>query len=199
MRRILNLRSSVSGDASSSRAVAAVLLERLQEANASEEVSVVVRDLNLNPVPHLSSETLASFFSGQPSAGSALSDALIAEIIQADIWVVEAPMYNWGIPSTLKAWIDHIVLAKKTLAYTSEGPKGLLPEGKIVYVVSARGGVYQDTPLATHDFISQYLQIVFQSIGVQDVRLVAVEGTNMQTIGVEAARAKAIASLSALV
>jgi FMN-dependent NADH-azoreductase len=199
MRRILNLRSSVSGDASSSRTVAAVLLERLQEANASEEVSVVVRDLNLNPVPHLSGETLASLFGGEPSQGGALSDTLIDEIMQADIWVIEAPMYNLGIPSSLKAWIDHIVRAKKTFAYTAEGPKGLIPEGKIVYVVSARGGVYVDTPASSVDFVSSYLKAIFQWLGVQDVRLVAVEGTNMQTIGVEAARAKAIASLSALV
>ncbi|MFM7468697.1 MAG: FMN-dependent NADH-azoreductase [Vampirovibrionales bacterium] len=191
MAHILNLRSSVSGDASSTRAVAQVLLDKLQAQGHS---GLTVRDLATQPIPHISGETVAGMFGGPECEGTKLSDTLVDEIMQADIWVIEAPMYNLGIPSSVKAWVDHIVRAGKTFAFTEEGAKGLIPAGKIVYVVSARGGVYEGTPAASVDFVSSYLQGILSWLGVTDIRFLLVEGTH--AIGVEAARAKAIESLS---
>jgi FMN-dependent NADH-azoreductase len=139
---------------------------------------VIERDLTRNPVPHLGETTLTGF--GTPAerrtAGQrqavALSEALIAELQAADVIVLGVPMYNFGIPSPLKAWIDHVARAGITFRYTEQGPVGLL-QGKKVYVLAARGGQYAGTP---GDVQTPYLKQVLGFLGLTDIEFVYAEG-----------------------
>jgi FMN-dependent NADH-azoreductase len=107
------------------------------------------------------------------------SQRVLDEFLDADVIVVGAPMYNFGIPSQLKAWIDRIAVRGKTFAYTEQGPKGLAG-GKIVIIASARGGFYgAGSPAAGMDHQESYLRTVFGFLGVTDVRFVRAEGLNV--------------------
>ncbi len=120
----------------------------------------------------------------------ALSDALIDELRAADILVLAAPMHNFGIPSTLKAWIDHVVRAGRTFSYTSKGPVGLLT-GKRAILVLATGGVYSDGPAKAFDFQEPYLRTILGFMGITDVDVVRVEGVATSAVGPEKALAEA--------
>ena len=139
---------------------------------------VVVRELALDPVPHLTAERFASFLA-RPEARShdqqeivAYSDALIEELRRADVIVLGLPMYNFGIPSMLKAYFDHIARAGVTFSYTANGPVGLLT-GKKVYVFATRGGIYAGTPLDTQ---TAYVRDFFRFLGITDVEFLYAEG-----------------------
>lgn len=142
---------------------------------------VVVRDLAADPVPHLDGERFLSFLakpeerSAQQQAVVAFSDALIAQIKDADAIVIGLPMYNFGIPSTLKAYFDHIARAGVTFRYTENGPVGLLG-GKKVYIFAARGGLYAGT---AKDSQTTYVRDFLNFIGLSDVEFVYAEGLNM--------------------
>lgn len=143
--------------------------------------TVTVRDFAVEPVPHLDGPGFQAFLSkpGERTADQqakvAYSDALIAELQVADVLVIGLPMYNLGIPSTLKAWIDHIARAGVTFRYTATGPQGLLA-GKKAYVFATRGGRYAGTAFDTQtDFIRNFLSF----IGITDVEFVYAEGLNM--------------------
>ena len=134
---ILHLDSSALGAASASRELTAAIVRRLLARHPGADV--VYRDLDTQPVPHLTGGSLAK----TDPAETRLADAVLAEFLKADVLVVGAPMYNFGVPSTLKAWIDRIAVAGTTFRYTAEGPVGLAG-GKRVLVASTRGGVYGD-------------------------------------------------------
>ncbi|MBA3998459.1 MAG: FMN-dependent NADH-azoreductase [Candidatus Accumulibacter sp.] len=142
---------------------------------------VVVRDLAKEPVPHLDGERFLSFLakpeerSAQQQAVVDFSDALIAQIRDADAIVIGLPMYNFGIPSTLKAYFDHIARAGVTFRYTENGPVGLLG-GKKVYIFAARGGLYAGT---AKDSQTTYVRDFLNFIGLSDVEFVYAEGLNM--------------------
>lgn len=142
---------------------------------------VVVRDLAADPVPHLDGERFLSFLakpeerSAQQQAVVDFSDALIAQIRDADAIVIGLPMYNFGIPSTLKAYFDHIARAGVTFRYTENGPVGLLG-GKKVYIFAARGGLYAGT---AKDSQTTYVRDFLNFIGLSDVEFVYAEGLNM--------------------
>lgn len=142
---------------------------------------VVVRDLAADPVPHLDGERFLSFLakpeerSAQQQAVVDFSDALIAQIKDADAVVIGLPMYNFGIPSTLKAYFDHIARAGVTFRYTENGPVGLLG-GKKVYIFAARGGLYAGT---AKDSQTTYVRDFLNFIGLSDVEFVYAEGLNM--------------------
>lgn len=142
---------------------------------------VVVRDLAADPVPHLDGERFLSFLakpeerSAQQQAVVDFSDALIAQIKDADAIVIGLPMYNFGIPSTLKAYFDHIARAGVTFRYTENGPVGLLG-GKKVYIFAARGGLYAGT---AKDSQTTYVRDFLNFIGLSDVEFVYAEGLNM--------------------
>lgn len=142
---------------------------------------VVVRDLAADPVPHLDGERFLSFLakpeerSAQQQAVVDFSDALIAQIRDADAVVIGLPMYNFGIPSTLKAYFDHIARAGVTFRYTENGPVGLLG-GKKVYIFAARGGLYAGT---AKDSQTTYVRDFLNFIGLSDVEFVYAEGLNM--------------------
>ena len=145
------------------------------------DTQILLRDLAVNPIPHLDVQRVAAFFS-QPDARTAEqldyvaeSDALINELKQANVIVIGLPMYNFGIPSTLKAYFDQIARAGVTFRYTENGPEGLL-SGKKVYIFAARGGQYAGTALDTQ---TTYVRDFLQFLGLDDVEFVYAEGLNM--------------------
>ncbi|MEW6446218.1 MAG: FMN-dependent NADH-azoreductase [Pseudomonadota bacterium] len=164
---------------------------------------VVLRDLTARPVPHLDEPTLNAF-STPPEQRDAsqreavrLSDELIAEIQAADVIVMGVPMYNFGIPSTLKAYFDHIARAGITFQYTANGPQGLLT-GKRAIVLAARGGIYSGTPKDTQ---SAYLRDFLAFIGITELEFVYAEGLAMgeeQALRARQQAAARIAELSAV-
>ncbi len=164
--------------------------------------SVKVHDLANKPFPHLEEVHLQSFFTPAdnrtPAQQQAVrhSDEAIREVMEADILVIGAPLYNFGIPSTLKAWIDHIARAGITFRYTEAGPEGLV-KGKKVYVALSSGGVYSEGPLTGYDFVAPYLQTVLGFLGMTDVTIVRVEGTSLPG-GQDTALDKALASAGSL-
>jgi len=151
-----------------SRQLTARIVDGLQ---GSPEMVTAYRDLAKNPLPHHS-------LSHEAEADRAAVAASLQEFLAADIVVIGAPMYNHGIPSQLKAWIDTFLVAGKTFSYTENGPQGLAG-GKRVIIASARGGVYTDGPMASHDFQETYLRDVFSFIGIPDVEFVRAEGVAM--------------------
>jgi FMN-dependent NADH-azoreductase len=167
---ILQIKSSVLGSNSQSSRLA----DAFVAAHPSAEV--VVRDLGVHPVPHLDGARVAAFFSkpeersAEQKAIIAESDALIAELRRADVLVLGLPMYNFGVPSQLKAWFDHLARAGETFKYTEKGAVGLL-KGKKAYVFAARGGLYGDNHSQTQ-FVREFLRF----IGIADVEFVHAEG-----------------------
>lgn len=162
---------------------------------------VVERDLAANPVPHLDGARFMAFLakpeerSAEQQAVVDFSDALIAELRAADAVVIGLPMYNFGIPSQLKAYFDHIARAGVTFRYTENGPEGLL-KGKKVYVALARGGIYRDTPA---DSQVPYLKGVLGFLGMTDVEFIYAEGLAMGPESADKAFAAAEAAIGAVV
>lgn len=193
---LLFVSSSLFDGQSKSREIAGEFISAWRNANPSGRV--VERALAPANIPHLSSETLAAL-GKQPEARTrveqdavAFADSLIAEVEAADTIVIGAPMYNFTIPTTLKAWIDHIARAGRTFRYTATGPEGLLKNKKVVVVVS-RGGFYAgDAAAAGMNHQEPYLRTVLGFIGLTDVSFVAVEGQaigpDVAAKGVETAR-----------
>src|ERR1700722_15355574 len=145
MTTILHIKSSSNLQGSVTRQIGPVVIERLK-AQTPGGAKVIERDLVKATVPHVSPELLGAMFSGNDQAdGLTLSNQLVEELFASDIIVIESPMYNFGIPSVLKAWIDHVVRAKKTFSYTQNGPEGLL-KGKQAILVLGSGGVYSEGP-----------------------------------------------------
>jgi FMN-dependent NADH-azoreductase len=165
------------------------------------EARIVVRDVAAaNPVPHLNAERFGAFIS-KPEERSAAqhavvaySDALIDELKQADVIVLGLPMYNFGVPSQLKAYFDHIARAGVTFKYTDKGPVGQLT-GKKVFVFAARGGLYAGTPLDTQ---TSYVRDFLRFIGMTDVEFVYAEGLAISPQSKEAGLAKAMAEIARL-
>lgn len=174
---ILIVNSSALGDASVSSRLTRVLAEGLAEQGGP--LAITVRDIGRDPVPHLVSETVSAIRgvaeTDAEAQALALSDTLIAELRQADLVVIGAPMYNFGISSTLKAWFDHVLRPQVTFRYTENGPEGLLP-GKRVIVVETRGGVYGEGPASEMDHQEPHLRSMLGFMGITDVRFVRVEG-----------------------
>lgn len=164
--KLLHLDSSLLGQNSASRELSAAIVARWQQAVPGVETTY--RDLAANPLPHLSAGSLA----GTDLAETRMAAEVMQEFLDADAIVIGAPMYNFGIPTTLKAWIDRIAVAGKTFRYTEAGPEGLAG-GKQIVIASSRGGLHQDDGM---DFQESYLQAVFGFLGVDDVEFVRAEG-----------------------
>jgi FMN-dependent NADH-azoreductase len=192
MYNILALTSSLSGAASISDSLVAEAIRQLKALHPGAHV--VHRDLAHDPVPHLLPETFsgvrAEASTPAEQAASALSDQLIAEVRAADVIVMGAPMYNFSLPTTLRAWFDHVLRPRVTFTYTADGPQGLV-EDKPVIVIEARGGLYSEGPAAAVDFQEPYLRQLLGFIGLTDVRFVRAEkigyGAEARTAAVEAA------------
>ena len=160
---ILKIDSSINGQNSASRALTDSIVEQLKAANWGEQV--VSRDLLAEPIPHLTLDAFAD-------------SSVLEEFLAADIVVVGAPMYNFSVPSQLKAWIDRIVIAGRTFQYGPNGPEGLA-KGKRVIIALARGGIYSEgSPAAALEHLETYLRGVFNFIGIEPEFVVA-EGLNL--------------------
>jgi len=172
--RILQIKSSVFNGSGQSSRLAEEFVALLREQHP--EAKLIQRDLVADPVPHLDGARAGAFFAKpeertrEQRAVIAYSDALIDELRRADVLVLGLPMYNFGVPSQLKAWFDHLARAGATFKYTEKGPVGLLT-GKKAYVFAARGGLYGDEHSQTQ-FVRQFLGF----IGITDVEFVYAEG-----------------------
>jgi FMN-dependent NADH-azoreductase len=202
MTSLLLVTSSLFGEASQSRRIARELVEGFRRNDPG--VRVVERDLTPEAMPHLTQATLAAVATPAETrtdaqrAAAAFADALIDEVESADTIVLAVPMYNFTVPSTLKAWLDHIARAGRTFRYTAAGPEGLL-KGKKVYVVTGRGGVYSgESPARALDFQEPYLRAMLGFIGLTDVSFVHVEGLNISKEAAESGRARARQAIDAL-
>jgi FMN-dependent NADH-azoreductase len=173
---ILVISSSANGDASVSGQLAGRFVDSVREANPG--ANIVFRDVGANPLPHLTNETVAAI-KGEPATPAelearALSDALVAELQEADVILIASPMYNFGISSTLKSWFDHIARAGVTFRYTENGPEGLL-KGKKTVVILSRAGFYSEGPGAAMDGQEPYLRAMLGFVGLDDVTWIRAE------------------------
>lgn len=178
MKKILHVISSPMGDQSTSIKLGNAVTDRLLEAFPGS--SATTKDLNVNPYPHLYEEQVTAMRSPieLTTAQKELvkrSDEAIAELFDTDILVISLPLYNFGIPSSLKSWIDNITRAGHTFSYTAEGPNGLV-KNKKAYIAIASGAVYSDGPYQDYDFAVPYLKAVLGFIGIVDVEVVRAEG-----------------------
>ncbi len=177
MPTVLVLNSGIPGDGSVSRRLVAETVETLREQNPA--VRVIDRDLGAEPLPHLSPASVAALRGGaaettEQAEALALSDALVAELKAADTIVIGAPMYNFGIPSTLKAWFDQVLRAGIAFSYSEAGPKGLLT-GKRAIVIETRGGLYSEGPAKVMDSQEPHLRGMLGFAGITDVTFVRAE------------------------
>ena len=179
MKTLLQLNTSMFAEGGQSSRLAERFVAGWRNANPGARV--VVRDIGREPVPHLTAERFAAFVAkpeernAEQRAIAAFSDALINELKRADVVVIGLPMYNFGVPSSLKAYFDHVARAGVTFRYGAQGPVGLL-KGKRVYVFATRGGAYVGTPLDTQ---TSYVRDFLRFIGIEDVEFVYAEGLNM--------------------
>jgi FMN-dependent NADH-azoreductase len=190
--KLLHIDSSVLGPHSVSRQVSAAIVDRLRQATPN--LDIVYRDLTSTPLAHLSGLHLAAAQGAAPDAALqedlAAGQAMLDEFLAADVVVLGAPMYNFTIPSQLKAWIDRIVVRGKTFKYSAQGPEGLAGNKRVILAIS-RGGFYgAGTPAAALEHLETYLRVVFGFIGVVNPEFIFADGIQ---VGPEH-REKALAS-----
>lgn len=177
MTTLLQINASIQSERGQSSQLANQFVNAFQSQRP--EAKILVRHVAAGePVPHLNAERFGAFITpadarnAEQSAVVEYSDALIGELKQADVIVIGLPMYNFGVPSQLKAYFDHIARAGVTFKYTEKGPVGLLT-GKKVFVFAARGGIYAGTPMDTQ---TSYVRDFLRFIGLADVEFVYAEG-----------------------
>ncbi|MEY9185424.1 FMN-dependent NADH-azoreductase [Bradyrhizobium sp. USDA 326] len=198
--KLLHIDSSVLGPHSVSRQVSAAIVDRLGQATSS--LQVVYRDLTQTPLAHLSGSHLAAA-QGAPAPAElapdlAASAAVLEEFLSADVVVIGAPMYNFTIPSQLKAWIDRILVVGKTFKYGAAGPEGLAG-GKRVIVAISRGGYYgAGSPAAALEHLESYLRGVFGFIGVRNAEFIIADGIQVGPDHREKALAGALQAATSL-
>ena len=170
-------------------------------ASFRTDEKLIVRDFARDPVPHLDAERFGAFTTAKENRNEkqkqfvAYSDSLINELKAADVIVLGLPMYNFGVPSTLKAYFDHIARAGVTFRYTEKGPVGLLT-GKKAYVFAARGGIYQGTPRDTQ---TAYVRDFLAFLGITDVEFIYAEGLAMGETSRDAGLSKARSRIEHLI
>ncbi|WP_207513651.1 FMN-dependent NADH-azoreductase [Longitalea luteola] len=180
MKKILNIVSSAKGEHSYSNKLSNAIIDKLLTVYPDSHVKT--HDLTKNPLPHLHPEHVTAFFTPEEQRTQdhkelvSYSDQAISDLKEADIIVIGVPLYNFSIPSSLKAWIDHIVRAGVTFNYVDGAPKGLVTNKK-VYLAMATGGVYSDGPMKPYDFAEPFLKFILNFIGLNDVTTFRVEGT----------------------
>ncbi|MDH5232915.1 MAG: NAD(P)H-dependent oxidoreductase [Gammaproteobacteria bacterium] len=179
MRQLLQINSSLFAETSVSNQIAKELLAQLAET--MPQISISCRDIAAEGVPHLDAaylqaiNTPANEQTAKQAQQSIYSQNLIDEVQAADILLIGAPMYNFSVPSVLKAWFDHIARAGITFEYTAEGPKGLL-QNKTAYVITTRGGLHKDKASDTQ---VPYIKNMLAFLGIEDVHFIYAEGLNM--------------------
>lgn len=198
MKTLLQLNTSIFSDGGQSSQLAQRFVAAWRANNPG--AGVTVRDLAREPVPHLDAARFAAFIAkpdernSEQHAAAAESDALIAELKAADVLVLGLPLYNFGLPSTLKAYFDHVGRAGHTFNYTEKGPVGLLT-GKKAYVFATRGGLYQGSPRDTQ---TAYVRDFLGFIGITDVEFVYAEGLAISEESKNASLARAQRAIAAM-
>ena len=192
MKTLLQIQASIFSNGGESSRLATQFVDQWQADNPG--AAVIRRDLAAQPVPHLTAERFQSFLAkpedrtAAQQAVASFSDGLIDELERADVIVLGLPMYNFGVPSTLKAYFDHVARAGRTFKYTAAGPQGLLT-GKKAVVFATRGGLYAGTPL---DSQTGYVRDFLRFLGIADVEFVYAEGLAMGDAAKSASLAKAV-------
>lgn len=180
--QILHIISSARGAESYSTRLSQGIVNKLTEANPGS--TVVVRNVATHPFPHLEEAHLQAYFapaeSRSPEQQQAVrhSDEAIAQVMAADVLVIGVPFYNFSIPSSLKAWLDHLTRANVTFRYTPTGPEGLI-RGKKAYLAIASGGIYSEGPMQPYDFATPYLRWMLSFLGLTDVTVARAEGVKL--------------------
>jgi FMN-dependent NADH-azoreductase len=199
MTTLLQINASINNDNGQSSQLANQFVAAFHRRRP--EAKIVVRDVAAaDPVPHLTAERFGAFITKHEERSTAqravvaYSDSLIDELKQADVIVLGLPMYNFGVPSQLKAYFDHIARVGVTFKYTEKGPVGLLT-GKKAYVFAARGGVYVGTPMDTQ---TSYVRDFLRFLGITDVEFVYAEGLAISPESKESGLAKAVAEIARL-
>ncbi len=169
MTQILRIDSSLFGTEGVSNQLNNHLIKHISDK--TDDLSITTRSLTHGEIPHFTYETIKSIGAGTAK----LADELIEEVKAADIIVLGVPMYNFGVPSELKSWFDHIARAKVTFEYTAHGPVGLL-KNKKVYVVTTRGGIHKGQSTDTE---TPFLKTILGFVGLDDVEFIYAEGLNM--------------------
>lgn len=181
MSKLLHLDTSIQTGNSVSRRLSAAIVDRLKATH--NKLEITYRDLAAHPLPHLTEPVFASFQSADVSTltpaqqeDAAESAKVLSEFLAADTVVIGVAFYNYSIPSSLKAWIDRVVVAGKTFSYSPNGPTGFAG-GKRVIVTIARAGVFSDgSPLAHREHAERYLRDIFALVGIDDLEVVVAEG-----------------------
>ena len=189
MNNVLVLKSSILADNSQTNQLSDYFVSKLADKN------VVIRDLAANPLPHFDA-TAATALRGQTTSAEenallALSNELVAEIKNADTLIINAPMYNFHIPTQLKSYFDFIARPRVTFQYSEKGPEGLL-KGKKAVVLAAFGGFHQNQPT---DLVTSYMKAILGFVGITDVQFVYMEGIGFGPEAVEKAQAQAKAEI----
>jgi FMN-dependent NADH-azoreductase len=186
--KLLHIDSSILGGQSASRALGAAVVAARKAAEPG--IEVIYRDLAASPLPHLSGGSLAK----ADPAEAAAAEQVLQEFLDADVVVIGAPMYNFAIPSTLKAWIDRLAVAGRTFRYNEQGMAEGLAGGKQVVVASSRGGFHQASGM---DFQEPYLRQILGFMGIDDVTFVRAEGLAVSPAQREASMQEALAAIAA--
>lgn len=198
MKNILNITSSISGEHSYSIKLANTIIERIQSVYPGS--SVTTYDLAKNPLPHLDAAHFNAFQvpadqrTAEQQGAAHYSDTAVADLMAADFVVIGVPFYNFSIPSTLKAWIDHVVRPGITFSYGEQGPVGLV-SGKKVFLAVASGGVYSEGPMSAFDSSEPFLRNLFGFLGMTDVTTFRAEGVKMPQL-TELALPKAVEAVN---
>jgi len=191
--KILRIDASARIEGSRSREIADLIEAKLTQLHKGAKL--VVRDIIHNPLPHITAEEIEAFESTQPLTEeqkqiAQLSDELIDELLSADILLLSVPMYNFSVPSALKAYIDHIVRADKTFAFEEQGPIGLIKDKKC-YIATALGSLYTGHEFEPMNFLTGYLQGLLGFLGIDDINIFQLEGADLDVEGL-AERKKAV-------
>lgn len=199
MKKILNIVSSAKGDQSFSNKLSAAIIDKLLTIYPGSEI--LTRDLAADPLPYYQGQQIAAHYTPADKRTAEHKDALsksdqaIMELLDADFIVIGVPLYNFGVPSTLKSWIDHIARSGITFSYGDGVPKGLVT-GKKVYLAVASGGIYSDGPMKALDFAEPYLRGSLGFLGMNDITTFRVEGLGMPQLA-ETALPKAVGAVNA--
>ena len=186
--KLLHIDSSILGEHSASRALGAAVVAARKAADPALEVAY--RDLAASPLPHLSGASLAKADPAEVEA----AEQVMREFLEADVVVVGAPMYNFTIASTLKAWIDRLAVAGRTFRYNEQGMAEGLAGGKEIVVASSRGGFHQASGM---DFQEPYLRHMFGFMGIDDIKFVRAEGLAVSPEQRAASMQQALAAIGA--
>lgn len=185
MKQILIVESSPRGAESASRQLTDKLRERLK--TLYPEAKLVEHDLAKDPLPHLDYLTVKAIFTRDRTEAESLKEVLrlsdqhTDDVLSSDLLVIASPMWNFGLPSSLKAWVDHIVRPGKTFRYTGNGAEGLAVRKKAILVL-ASGGVFTEGPWKSWDTVEPYLRLILGFIGITDVQTVRAEGMNIPAL-----------------